>query len=133
MRILLTLFLFLAVFAFGIHAADANLINALIQTESSGRDNVVGDGGAAIGPLQIHAGVVTDVNRIYKTKYTHKDMYVRENAIDVCTKYLTYYGSEKRLGRPPTNEDLARIWNGGPNGYKKKATAKYWIRVQKHL
>ncbi len=24
-------------------------------------------------------------------------------------------------------------WNGGPNGYKKKATQKYWLKVKKEL
>ena len=28
------------------------------------------------------------------------------------------------------NEDRARIHNGGPNGYKKKATVGYWSDVK---
>jgi len=30
-------------------------------------------------------------------------------------------------------EQLARIHNGGPNGYKKQATRPYWKKVQRHL
>jgi hypothetical protein len=26
-------------------------------------------------------------------------------------------------------EDAARNWNGGPNGYRKSATEKYWHKV----
>ena len=40
------------------------------------------------------------------------------------------YANEKRLGRKVTNEDRARIHNGGPNGYKKKATVGYWSDVK---
>lgn len=50
------------------------------------------------------------------------------------------YATVKRLGRVPTVEDIARIHNGGPNGYKKTATTpaqklklknldKYWAKV----
>lgn len=114
-------------------AADARLINALVQVESSGRDKVVGDAGKAYGALQIHASMVEDVNRIYGTTYTHKDMFDRNKAIDVCHKYLAFYGSEKRLGHVPTPEDHARIWNGGPAGWKRKATQGYWAKVRRHL
>ena len=41
-----------------------NLITALIAVESSGNDMAIGDNGRALGPLQIHRGVVLDVNRI---------------------------------------------------------------------
>jgi hypothetical protein len=30
-----------------------------------------------------------------------------------------------RHGKYPTYEDLARMWNGGPIGYKMNATLKY--------
>ncbi len=114
-------------------AADAALVAALIRVESSGRDNAVGDNGKALGPLQIHAAMVEDVNRIYGTSYKHKDMFIRAKAVDVCHKYLAFYGSEKRLGRSPTSQDYARIWNGGPAGWRRKATEGYWQKVRKHL
>ena len=31
------------------------------------------------------------------------------------------------------DEDRARIWNGGPNGYKRASTLNYWAQVQQHL
>ena len=46
---------------------------------------------------------------------------------------MKHYATEARLGHPPTNEDLARIHNGGPDGYKKPATVGYWQKVQSHL
>ena len=35
------------------------------------------------------------------------------------------YATEARLGHVPTNEDYARIHNGGPNGFKKASTVEY--------
>lgn len=103
------------------------LIAALITVESGGRDNAIGDGGAAIGALQIHKSVVVDVNRIAGTSYTHQQMTNRIAARKVCEIYLTRYAAGK------TNEEAARIWNGGPNGHHKSATVCYWNKVRKHL
>lgn len=103
------------------------LIAALITVESGGRDNAIGDGGAAIGALQIHKSVVVDVNRIAGTSYTHQQMTNRIAARKVCEIYLTRYAGGK------TNEEAARIWNGGPNGHHKSATVGYWNKVRKHL
>jgi len=30
-------------------------------------------------------------------------------------------------------EDIARIHNGGPNGYKKTATDQYWVKVRAEI
>ena len=53
----------------GVHSLYANpsdkLITSLVQVESRGNSNAIGDNGKAIGCLQIHKGVVEDVNRIY--------------------------------------------------------------------
>lgn len=103
------------------------LIAALITVESGGRDNAIGDGGRAIGALQIHKSVVVDVNRIAGTSYTHQQMTNRIAARKVCEIYLTRYAAGK------TNEEAARIWNGGPNGHRKSATVGYWNKVRKHL
>ena len=109
------------------------LILCLIAIESGGNDMAVGDSGKAHGALQIHQICVDDVNRIYGTSYTIQDAYKRDEAIEICKLYLMYWGSEERLGRKATYEDLARIWNGGPNGYKKESTIGYWKKVEKLL
>ena len=46
---------------------------------------------------------------------------------------MKHFAALNRIGRDPTSEDLARIHNGGPDGYKSKLTIKYWERVKKHL
>lgn len=133
MKTIIMCFGLLGVLLLRTEAADSKLVQALIRIESNGRDNAVGDNGEALGPLQIHQATVKDVNRLYGTSYTHRDMFDRSKAIDVCHKYLAFYGSEKRLGHVPTPEDHARIWNGGPSGWKRKTTQGYWAKVRRHL
>ena len=55
------------------------------------------------------------------------------DAEKVILAYWDRYATIKRLGRVPTDEDRARIHNGGPNGYKKEATIAYWSKVRKEL
>lgn len=102
-----------------------NLISALIAVESSGNDLAIGDNGRALGPLQIHRGVVLDVNRITGSNYRWESMTNRAQARAVCEAYL------KHWGKGCTTEQLARKWNGGPTGDKKAVTLGYWRRVQK--
>lgn len=104
-----------------------NLITALIAVESRGQDMAIGDGGKARGPLQIHAAVVEDVNRFNGTSYTWIGMTNRADARHVCDLYLQKWAKGRSM------EDAARIWNGGPKGYRNPATDAYWRRVQRHL
>ena len=109
------------------------LLAALLAVESGGNDRAVGDHGRAIGALQIHAGVVADVNRRHGTRYTHAGMTNRADAVAVCGLYLGTYATQERLGRPVTDADRARIWNGGPNGWRKDATLGYAERVRRAM
>jgi len=104
-----------------------NLITALIAVESSGNDLAIGDGGKAIGALQIHKAVVIDVNRITGSTYRHQDMTNRAQARAVCEAYLKHYG------KGATPEQLARRWNGGPTGDRKTSTEAYWSKVKKQM
>ena len=105
-----------------------NLISALMLVESSNNDLAIGDQGRAIGCLQIHRSVVLDVNRITGSHHRWESMTNRAQARAVCAAYLTHYGKGK------STEEQARIWNGGPQGHKKKtATQAYWLKVQRNL
>jgi hypothetical protein len=104
-----------------------NLITALMIVESSGNDQAIGDNGRALGPLQIHRGVVLDVNRITGSHYRWEAMTNRAQARAVCQAYLEHYGRGKSI------EEQARIWNGGPTGDRKPATLAYWRRVKRNL
>jgi hypothetical protein len=49
--------------------------------------------------------------------------------------YLMHYGEKYRAetGRLPTDETFARIWNGGPTGWRKLSAKGYWARVQGNI
>lgn len=113
----------------------ALILQALVVVESGNQVNAIGDDGNAWGCLQIQQVCLDDVNRVYKTKYTRKDCFTRKKSYEIATKYLTYYGKQyqKNTGKKPTVEVLVRIWNGGPKGYKKSATRKYWLRANEQL
>ena len=50
-------------------------------------------------------------------------------ASEVAQAYLGHYATKARIGRPVTDQDRARIWNGGPDGWRRRRTAAYWNRV----
>jgi hypothetical protein len=113
----------------------SHLIDALIIKESSGRDSPPpGDNGTAFGPLQIRQICLDDVNRRHGTSYRAEEMHGnRTLSIWVCERYIDMYATSKRIGRTPTLEDMARIWNGGPSGWRRQSTSRYWQDVQKIL
>lgn len=136
MRFLFTLaVIMVAVNASAMNAWDHPLFVALRRVESSNRVKAVGDNGKAWGVYQIHPGYVRDVNRIYKTRFTYADRLDPVKAHRMVRLYLDYWGKQyvKRTGRPLTLEVLARIHNGGPEGWRKPATATYWRKVRKEL
>lgn len=107
-----------------------DLVDAIHQVETGGRLGPVrGDGGKALGPLQIHRVCWLDA----KVPGRYEDCADLSYSKRVFAAYMERYATERRLGRPVTDEDRARIWNGGPNGYKKKATIKYWNKVKEYL
>mmetsp|Transcript_17324 Transcript_17324/g.34937 ORF Transcript_17324/g.34937 Transcript_17324/m.34937 type:complete len:117 (+) Transcript_17324:88-438(+) len=106
-----------------------SLFDAIKQVESGGDENAVGDGGKAIGPYQIWkvyhddakaGGSWENCKGPGSTAYSEK----------VIQAYMNRYATRARLGHDPTDEDIARIHNGGPNGYKKQATVSYWEKVK---
>jgi len=112
-----------------------NLIEALIQVESRGKENAVGDkhlGKPSIGVLQIRPIMVKEVNRILgkskkKKRFTLKDRFSRKKSIEMFKVWLGYYHNNSSF------EEIARCWNGGPNGYKLTSTLSYWNKVKKEL
>jgi len=143
---ILTIYLFLVLCAINLIGKDNmdieekinKLIPALIKVESNGNDNAIGDDGEAVGCLQLHKIYIDDVNRIYNTGtnlFDYKDAYNRTKSIRITGAYLKYWGQhfEKINNKKCSLEDLARIHNGGPEGYKKPETVKYWEKVQVFL
>lgn len=113
------------------------LVDALIQVESGGNDNAMGDKhltDKAYGCLQIRKPCVDDVNKVFGTSYKAQDcLGNRQISLYIFNRYMELYAIERKLGRPVTDEDRARIWNGGPTGYKRDSTIPYWEKVEKLL
>ena len=107
------------------------MIVFLIQMESGGNNFAVGDGGRSLGCLQIGAAVIEDVNRVYSRKYTWTDAVDRNKSREICALYLLHWGKEyqRETGNEPTPDIYARIWCGGPYGWKKKSTREYGWRM----
>jgi hypothetical protein len=134
---LATLFLVLItnIYAFDIDVESVMstaFMDSIIHVESRGRDNAVSRDGSA-GPLQIKAVLVKDVNRILAhrgdtLRFRMKDRFDRDKAIQMFWIYQSFYGKQG-----DSFETMARRWNGGPNGPSKKATRKYWKKVNKQL
>ena len=93
--------------------------------------NAVGDNGKAFGLYQLHSAYVQDAAEHSYVSYVHKDAFVPIYARCIVEDYMARYATEKRLGRPVTVEDICRIHNGGPNGYKKSSTDAYWVKCKK--
>lgn len=116
---------------------DDRLIGVLIKVESGGNDRAHGDRHLrqpAYGPLQIRQPVCDDVNRYYGTRYRASALRGnRRLSILICRRYLALHATRQALGRSPTAEDYARIWNGGPEGWKRRSTLGYWQKVRRQL
>ena len=108
------------------HAAPPDSFwRALHLVETSGRTGpIIGDGGAALGPLQIHRAyhqdsrVAGDYSRVAELDYSKR----------VATAYLKRHAPE--AWAKGDVETLARVHNGGPRGHLKPATKSYGVRVK---
>lgn len=106
-------------------------LNAISQVETHGRTNVKvldTNNKHSYGCLQIQNLYLKDSG----LNYTLEDLYNKDIAFKVARAYLTRWGRayERRTGKEATYEVLARIHNGGPRGYEKDATVKYWNKVK---
>lgn len=117
------------------------LIDALVQVESSGDSSKVGKLGE-LGILQIRQCVIDDVNNFIEKqkRYRLSDALDNVKAREICRKYITFWA--KRTKCRPCNEHYAKIWNGGPYGWKKKNWKqrqvalnlnRYWNKVRKAM
>ena len=108
-----------------------DIINAIMEVESSGDSNAYNPKEDAVGILQIRRCMVDDVNRILKRKqsdvrYSYSDRWNIQKSHEMFRIFCDYYGLT-------TAEEMARCWNGGPRGMQNDVTANYWKKVQNHL
>jgi len=111
----------------GAHPPDwlDELLERIWLAESGGQISPPdGDSGAAVGPLQIHQGAIDDVNKYYGTEYKLEDVREIGPAREVARLYITLWMDRYK------EEIAARVFNGGPRGWRKKATDEYWRDVK---
>ena len=111
------------------------LIPILLTIEGSNRDVVPdGDGGRAVGCLQIHEIYVREVNRILgDTRYTYADRKDKKKSIEMAKIHISYWAFDKMNGTLLENLIiLGRIHNGGANGEKKDSTLDYKDKIIKY-
>ena len=109
------------------------LLDAIRFVESGNRKNVPdGDNGKAIGPYQIHKVYWIDANQFDRSLGgTYQDCRQPAYAERVIDAYMRRYIKEP--WEAGEGETIAKVHNGGPKGYKKRATERYWQRVKKRL
>ena len=108
------------------------IVLGMIQVESNGNDEAYNESEDAVGCLQIRPIMVREVNRILKMKgeeyrFKMKDRWDREKSLEMFWIWRDYHHPDSDY------EIIARNWNGGPNGYKKKSTERYWEKVNRCL
>jgi soluble lytic murein transglycosylase-like protein len=119
------------------HVWDARiepLVDAVAQVESRGNARAVGDQGKAIGVLQIHEITVRDANRIMRVnrdksrpQFNLEDRWDPEKSREIFTIIAMHYSLNE------SDEVIARRWNGGPGGDRRRSTMGYWNKVKKEL
>jgi hypothetical protein len=111
---------------------ETDIISALIHVESSGNDSAYNKTEEAVGCLQIRPVMVREVNRILKKtgkeeRFDLEDRWDREKSLEMFNIWREYHHPNS------TDEVIARNWNGGPNGFNKESTLKYWKKVRGRL
>jgi hypothetical protein len=128
--IVLNVGLFLATSSMGVVRSThktKSLIDAIIHVESRGNVKAYNSKEDAVGCLQIRPIMLREVNRLLGwNKYTLADRWSKEKSIEMFNVIRDHT-------KNPTDEILARNWNGGWNGYRKPSTLKYWNKVKAQL
>ena len=108
------------------------LVHAMINVESLGNDSAFCASEKAVGCLQIRPIMLREVNRLLRKSGSDKrfslaDRWSREKSIEI-------FDTWRSLSHPDDSDEVvARCWNGGPKGWKKKATDCYWEKVTAYL
>lgn len=105
-----------------------SLLNAIAFVESSNHDDAIGDNGKALGAFQLW--------RVYWTDALEFAPCIGGEYKDVCNRVYAercVVAYMARYAKVATDQNMARIHNGGPKGAKSRATVKYWKKVELRL
>jgi hypothetical protein len=120
--------LFLAAITVANAAPSAAFFTALHKVETSGRHGaILGDNGAALGPLQIHRAYWRDSGVAGRYEQCADLAYSRR----VVAAYLQKFAPAAWAKGDALT--LARVHNGGPSGHHKTATIAYANRVRRAM
>mgnify|MGYP006092743805 CR=1 FL=1 len=108
----------------------STLVDALIMVESSGNPNAHCKKERACGCLQIRPIMLREVNRILRKQNSNR-RFLPEDRWDCGLSKEMFYIWRNYHHKDSSNERIARCWNGGPRGFKKKQTQHYWAKVKK--
>ena len=115
------------------------LYSSIVWVESKGNANAKSKDGS-VGIIQIKPVMVKEVNRICKIrgldkKFTLADRKNPSKSAEMFWIYQEFYnpGINRDSLSKEDMEIMARKWNGGPEGHRKKATKKYWKKVSKRV
>lgn len=109
------------------------LIAAIAEVEThNGKDERDGDNGKRGGHFQIGRLYLEDANAWAGSCFQHGEMRDPAKAEFIVRSYLDRWGAkylvDMRLA--PSLQVLARIHNGGPKGWKKRSTVRYWRKIK---
>ena len=104
-----------------------SIFNKIAFIESNNNPNVIGDNGTSFGIVQIQKSVIKDVNYYWGTSFKHSEAFSKERSKRIFKLYLLSLIERQGIR---TEEQIVRCWNGGPEGFKKSSTDKYWEKYQ---
>lgn len=138
LKSILVIFMIVSLDARDVPGVDFDtLLRAIVQVESTGNHSAVNIKERAWGMYQIRGCVIEDVNNLVfkREAFIHEDAFNPWLAKLITLHYLTYWGKRYRklTGKRPGLKVYARIWNGGPFGYKKETTLVYWDKILREL
>ena len=111
---------------------EEDVVEGMILVESNGNDSAYNASEEAVGCLQIRPIMLREVNRILRKqgdtlRYELEDRWNRDKSLEMFHIWREYHHPNS------TDEVIARNWNGGPRGYEKESTIKYWKKVKGKL
>jgi hypothetical protein len=118
------------------NVSDEKFIQAILLTEDwRGKIGKYGEK----GPYQILPNVIKDIETYDGIRYSMKDCLDIDISKEIFARYINIW--VRRTNAPRTYETYAKIWNGGPWGWKsskktKKANInlnRYWRKVKSHM
>lgn len=138
--------LFFTYFAVNYRSASANdgneiffessdfklLLRVMKFQESTNRTWIINKKEGAYGCLQVRKKCLQDINNFYGTNYNLTDFLGNEKlSVWALKGYVSMYS--KKLGIPLSCEFVARLWNGGPSGWRSQGAEKYWQKLSANI